>query len=240
LKRVLVVLATYNESENLPRLVAALAAQANPALDLLVIDDNSPDGTGRVADDLSHTYPQLTVIHRPGKLGLASAVITGLIKGRDLDCHCVVTMDSDFSHDPADVPALIAAMDKADVAVGSRYVHGGAVEGWGLFRQSSSIAINAYARILLHVRPRDCSGAFRCYSRTALARIPLDNIRPRGYAFAEELLFWSTKAALRIQEVPIRFVNRAEGKSKLTARVTLETLWSLFDLFLRARSRPLP
>ncbi len=230
----LVTVATYNEIENLPRLVAAIR-DAAPDVDILVVDDNSPDGTGRWCDDQRERDPRLHVLHRTGKLGLGTAIVAAMRYAIEHGYEYVLNMDADFSHDPQHLPALIAGMQPQegpplDVMIGSRYVAGGAVEGWPLHRQAMSKLVNAYARWLLGLDVRDCSGAFRCYRTSLLAKVDFDAIRSRGYSFQEEILWRLKRLGARMAETPITFVDRVHGKSKISPREAFSALRVILSL----------
>lgn len=234
----LVVIATYNEIENLPQLIDEILHYA-PDVDILVIDDNSPDGTGEWCDERAATDDRIRVIHRPGKLGLGSATVAGLCYAIEHAYAYVLVMDADFSHHPRYIPALRSRMDSddaessVDVMIGSRYVTGGDVEGWPIGRRLASRAINAYARCLLGLRIRDCSGAFRCFRTETLKRIDFDAMRSQGYSFLEELLWHLKRKGARFGEEPIVFVDRQKGRSKINTREALAALWVIFCLGLR-------
>lgn len=237
----LVAVATYNEIENLPRLVDEIFHYL-PEAELLVIDDNSPDGTGQWAAERSAKEPRLHCIHRSGKLGLGTATIAGMKYAIAEGYPYVVTMDADFSHHPKYLPALVEGMESAgpecspvDVMIGSRYVPGGAIEGWPLRRHLMSRAVNFYARLLLRLPTRDCSGAFRCYRVETLQRIDLDRIHSRGYSFQEEILWHLRQAGARFAETPIVFVDRGAGSSKINFQEALGALWIIFRLGLLGR-----
>ncbi|GAB6164410.1 hypothetical protein JCM19992_04100 [Thermostilla marina] len=233
----LVTVATYNEIENLPRLVEAIFAAA-PEVHILVIDDNSPDGTGRWVDERSAEEPRLKCLHREGKLGLGTATLAGMRYGIEHGYRYVLNLDADFSHPPEKIPELIAAMEPADgppvdVAIGSRYVSGGKIEGWPPHRRLMSWGVNTYARLLLGLPVLDCSGAYRCYRASTLARIDFDLIRSRGYSFQEEILFWLRCVGARMVEVPITFVDRRFGKSKINWKEAVAALAILAVIGLR-------
>jgi dolichol-phosphate mannosyltransferase len=223
-RSLLVSIATFNEAGNLRPLVESIRQQA-PGASILVIDDNSPDGTGRLADELAATLPAVHVIHRAGKLGLGTATLEAMRFAIDRGYDLLLNLDADFSHPPRYIPALLAGMDAHDVMIGSRYVPGGGVEGgFTLRRRLMSGAINGYARLLLGLEARDTSGAFRCYRVAKLARIDLGRVRSRGYAFQEEILFWCRQAGCRIGETPITFEDRRSGVSKINRREVTEAL----------------
>ena len=226
--RVLVIVATYNEMDNLPDLVADTSAVL-PAADILVIDDDSPDGTGRWCDEQSAQQPQLHCIHRSRKMGLGTAIMTGLKYAAANAYDYVVNMDADYSHHPGYLPLLLVGMNQDgqpsyDVLIGSRYTPGGGIRGWPFLRQLMSQGINVYSRWLLRLAPRDCSGGFRCYRTTALRCVDWDAIQSVGYAFQEEFLWRLKSAGARIGEVPIVFVNRSLGQSKIDLRESLSAL----------------
>ncbi len=227
--RILVILCTYNERENLGALVPEIR-RTLPDADVMVIDDGSPDGTGALADELSATDPRIRVLHRAGKLGLGSAILAGLRRAIADGYDFVINMDADFSHDPKHLPALVACMERADVAIGSRYVPGGDIEGWGPLRHFMSQGINWYARLLLGLSTRDNSGAYRCYRCSKLRQINLDRVRARGYAFQEEILFHCRLAGCRFEETPIVFHDRRYGTSKINWRESAAALWIILRL----------
>ena len=237
LSTTLIAVATYNEIENLPKLVDGILA-AIPAADILVVDDNSPDGTGRWCDERAETDPRLACLHRPAKLGLGSATIAAMRHAIDSGYHTIATMDADFSHDPAVLPELVAlaADGTADVAIGSRYCEGGAIEGWPWRRRVASRFVNTVARRLLKLTPRDCSGAFRAYRIDALKRIELADIRATGYAYLEEILWHLTRTGMRCTEIPITFRDRQAGRSKLSLREAVRTLATIAQLGRMGRS----
>lgn len=227
--RVLVTVATYNEIENLPQLVEAIW-QAAPQAEVLVIDDNSPDGTGQWCDARAAAEPRLACLHRAGKLGLGTATVAGMQWAIEHGYDLLVNMDADFSHDPRHIPELLAAMERADVAIGSRYCPGGGTKGWPLSRRLMSRAVNAYARLLLGLSPRDTSGAFRCYRVSLLARLDLAAVRSRGYSFQEEILWHLKRLGARMAEVPILFADRERGASKINKQEALAAVGIIFRL----------
>lgn len=239
------VLPTYNEAENLERIVTAAlprlaeGAAGHPlAADghrILIVDDSSPDGTGEIADALAGRHPEVEVLHRPAKEGLGRAYLAGFAHALDAGAGLVMEMDADFSHDPADVPRLIAASRDADVVLGSRYVEGGGVADWGLLRRLLSRGGSCYARMVLGVGVRDLTGGFKCFRAAALEQLGLGAVRTDGYGFQIELTFRAVRAGLRVKEVPIVFRERRAGTSKMTARIALEAVWKVPALRLRAR-----
>jgi dolichol-phosphate mannosyltransferase len=233
----LVTVATYNEMDNLPRLVEEIFHFA-PQVDILVIDDNSPDGTGQWCDRQRAVNPRINCLHRPGKLGLGTATVAGMKYAIEHGYTFVLNVDADFSHQPKYLPAILGGMDPpdgppVDVMIGSRYVPGGGVEGWPLRRQLMSRGVNLYARWLLGLRPKDCSGAFRCYRTAMLARLDFDAIRSRGYSFQEEILWRLKRVGARFGETPIVFVERQHGVSKINGGEALAALRIIFALGMR-------
>jgi dolichol-phosphate mannosyltransferase len=241
--RLLVSLATYNEVENLRPIVAEVRQNA-PDCSILIIDDNSPDGTGRLADELAATLPRIEVLHRPGKLGLGTAMMAAVGFAIDQGYDYFLNLDADGSHPPRFIPALLAGMSDHDVMIGSRYVKGGGVEGeFNFKRKVMSTGINWYARLLLGLKTRDNSGSFRCYRVSKLAEIDLARIRSRGYSFQEEILFWCRQAGCRMGETPILFENRRAGVSKINKGEAVEALGIILALGidrLRGRARLAP
>ena len=229
--RATICLPTYNERENVERMVRALHRLG---VAVLVIDDNSPDGTGEIADRLAAELPWLEVLHRPEKQGLGRAYVDGfhhaLAEGADL----VLEMDCDFSHDPRDLPRLIAAVEAgADLALGSRYVEGGGTENWGFVRRLISRGASIYTRVLL-MPIHDATGGFKCFRRTVLESIDLESIDAAGYVFQIETTYRALRKGFRVVEVPIRFVDRTAGESKMSRAIVLEAIWKV--PWLRARS----
>jgi dolichol-phosphate mannosyltransferase len=230
--KAVVCLPTYNERENLERMVAALA---DKGVSVLVIDDNSPDGTGRLADELAARNGHVQVLHRARKEGLGPAYLAGFKRVlEDPDAALVLEMDADFSHDPSDVPRLIEAAGDADLVLGSRYVEGGSVGSWGLIRRFISAGGSLYARVLLGVGVRDLTGGFKCFRREVLEALDLDAIDSRGYAFQIETTYRALRAGFRVVEVPIRFVDREEGGSKMSRSIVFEGFWKVPVLRFRA------
>jgi len=227
----LVLLCTYNERQNIEALLPEIWTYA-PQAQILIVDDNSPDGTGQLADELAATNPLVRVLHRPAKQGLGTATIAGLRAACREECDLVINLDADFSHNPRFIPALLAAAEQADVAIGSRYVVGGGVVNWGLRRHLMSRAINAYTRWLLRIPVRDCSGAFRCFRAARLRQLDFDRFIARGYAVQEELLFRLKKLGCRFAETPIVFEDRRFGQSKINLREGLVALWVILRLAL--------
>ncbi len=234
--RAIVCVPTYNERENLEPLVRALGEVLDPARDrVLVVDDSSPDGTGRLADELARELPWVSVLHRGHKEGIGAAYLAGFREALASSPELVVQMDCDFSHDPADVPRLIAACeDGADVALGSRWVDGGGTANWGRLRRVVSRGGSLYARILLGVGIRDLTGGFKCFRRSALEAIDLEAVRTRGYGFQIEMTFRALRAGFRVVELPILFVDRRVGQSKMSGAIVLEAMRQVPVLRARA------
>ena len=228
-ERLLVMLCTYNERENLAALIPEIWAFA-PAAEILVIDDNSPDGTGRFADEWAARDGRVHVLHRPAKLGLGTAAVAGLRYAVEGGYALLVNLDADFSHPPRYIPALIGLMTEADVAIGSRYVAGGSVIGWGPRRYLMSRAINWYARVLLRLTTRDSSGSFRCYRVARLREIDFDRFLARGYAIQEEILYRLRRSGCRFAETPIIFEERRHGSSKISLVEGIAAGWIILRL----------
>jgi dolichol-phosphate mannosyltransferase len=233
--RAVLCLPTYNERENLELMIAALGEALDTSQDrVLVIDDGSPDGTGEIADRLASEHSWVSVLHRTAKEGIGPAYVAGfrqaLVEGAEL----VLEMDCDFSHDPADVPRLIAAAESADLVLGSRYAPGGGTANWGLVRRVVSRGGCLYAQVILGMRVRDLTGGFKCFRRQTLEAIDLDALSAHGYAFQIETTYRVRRAGLRIQEVPITFVERRAGASKMTGSIVAEAMWKVPLLRLRA------
>jgi dolichol-phosphate mannosyltransferase len=233
--RAVICVPTYNEVENLEPLVRALAGVIDPDRDrVLVIDDNSPDGTGDVADRLAGQLPWLSVLHRKSKDGLGAAYLAGFPIALATGAAYVLEMDCDFSHDPADVPRLISACDEgADLALGSRWVHGGGTVNWGATRRLISRGGSLYARLLLGVGIRDLTGGFKCFRREVLESIALDDVNTRGYGFQIELTYRTLRAGFRVVELPITFVDRRVGQSKMSGAIVAEAMLQVPLLRLR-------
>jgi dolichol-phosphate mannosyltransferase len=229
--KAVVCLPTYNERENLERMVEALA---DKGVSVLVIDDNSPDGTGELADRLAAEHDYVEVLHRARKEGLGPAYLAGFRRALAEGAELVLEMDADFSHDPQDVPRLVAAAADADLVLGSRYVEGGAVGNWGRVRRLVSSGGSWYARVLLGVRVRDMTCGFRCYRRTVLETLDLDAIASQGYVFQIESTYRTLRAGFRVVEIPITFVDREHGGSKMSRTIVLEAIWKVPALRLRA------
>ena len=232
--QVLVVLPTFNEKENLERVVAGVRAQGD---DVLVVDDASPDGTGRLADELAAADPGVRVLHRPRKLGLGSAYVDAFRAGLAEGFVLLVEMDADGSHLPEHLAAIIAAAERAGgLAIGSRYVPGGSVVGWGWRRRLLSWSANLYCRLLLGLRTKDCTSGYRCYPRALLERIGLDTIVSQGYSFQIEMVFRASRLGFPVVEVPIRFEDRIAGASKVSQGEVSKALLTVLRLRFRSWS----
>jgi dolichol-phosphate mannosyltransferase len=226
-----VCLPTYNERENLEAMLRALE---DKGVRVLVVDDNSPDGTGELADRLAGELDYVDVLHRERKEGLGPAYLAGFRRALADGAALVLEMDCDFSHDPNDVPRLIAATAGADLVLGSRYVEGGGVRNWGLLRRFVSAGGSWYARVLLGAKVRDLTGGFKCYRREVLERIDLDAIEAKGYAFQIETTYRALCAGFRVVEIPITFVDREAGGSKMSKAIVAEAMWKVPSLRLAA------
>lgn len=230
----IVVVPTYNERDNLPRLVDLVLAHE---VNLLIVDDGSPDGTGQLADEIARTRPgRIDVLHRTGPKGLGRSYVDGMTRALAMGADVICQMDADLSHGPEYLPQLIAATREYDLAIGSRYVHGISVVNWPLRRLILSTAGNAYVRVLTRLPVRDCTAGYRAWRRTTLERVPLDRIRSEGYSFQVEMLYHAVRAGCSVVEVPIIFVERRQGHSKLSKRVMLESLVFPWRLMLRRLS----
>jgi dolichol-phosphate mannosyltransferase len=230
--KAVVCLPTYNERENLERMLRALG---DKGVRVLVIDDNSPDGTGELADRLAQELGYVDVLHRESKEGLGPAYLAGFRQALAGDAELVLEMDCDFSHDPNYVPHLIAAVEGgADLALGSRYVPGGGVRNWGLLRRLISAGGSAYARIILGVKIRDLTGGFKCYRRAVLEAIDLGAVESKGYAFQIETTYRALRAGFKVVEVPITFADREVGGSKMSKSIVAEAIWKVPGLRLKA------
>lgn len=232
--KIVVVTPTYNESANLPILAGKLLGLGFENLSLLVVDDNSPDGTGEVADRLADETGRVLVLHRPGKMGLSSAYVAGFGWALNAGADLIVHMDADLSHSPEYVPKMVAAISDCDVVVGSRYAPGGSVDtAWSRWRKILSAGGNLYARSITGLKVQDATAGFKCFRREALERIPFASVRSDGYAFQIEMAFISYKFGLRVQEIPIRFHERTSGKSKMSTRIIAEAMWRVWQIRFR-------
>jgi dolichol-phosphate mannosyltransferase len=231
------VLPTYNEAENIEAVVRASVAQlatTGREHHVLVVDDNSPDGTGRIADGLAAEIAEVEVVHRPAKQGIGPAYLAGFGHALEHGAELLMEMDSDFSHDPTDLPRLIAASDDADLVLGSRYVPGGGVTDWGLGRRLISRGGSLYAQVLLGIPVRDLTGGFKCFRRAVLEGLDLRAVGTDGYGFQIEVTYRALQAGFRVKEVPIVFRDRRVGASKMSARIAVEAFWKVPLLRLRS------
>ena len=230
-ERVWIVMPTYNEASNLEGIVRAVTSQLDDALPggyrILVVDDNSPDGTGQLADRLATEIGHVEVLHRPGKSGLGSAYRAGFAHAMAGGAELLVEMDADFSHDPAHLPALLMAAETADLVLGSRYVDGGGVRNWGLLRRMISRGGGTYARVILGVQVHDLTGGYKCIRREVLDAIELETVRAEGYVFQIEVTYRTLLAGFRVREVPIVFADRMAGSSKMSTRIAMEAMWAV-------------
>ena len=243
-----VIIPTYNESDNIEALVKEILAlrscsgwasggtsgqalgDITEAIAIIIVDDNSPDGTGEIADELAKLYRGIRVIHRPAKLGLGTAHIVGFKEALALGADCIMTMDADFSHHPRYIPDLLAGNREAQLVIGSRYVDGASTVNWGLQRQILSRGANTFARLVLGLKAHDCTGAFRCYRRQVLESIELDEIFSDGYSFLIEMLYKCQRRGWQIGEVPITFEDRRHGASKVSPREIFKELYTVLCL----------
>jgi dolichol-phosphate mannosyltransferase len=231
------ILPTYNEAQSIEAIVRAALPQLEAAgvdAAILIVDDASPDGTGGIADRLAEEIAQVRVLHRTRKEGLGRAYLAGFGTALENGADLILEMDSDFSHDPADIPRLIAAAGAADVVLGSRYVPGGGVENWGPVRRAVSWGGCAYARLVLGVPVRDLTGGFKCINRRVLDALDLSRVHANGYGFQIELTYRAARAGFTVAEVPIRFRERRFGQSKMTPRIALEAVWKVPALRFRS------
>jgi dolichol-phosphate mannosyltransferase len=233
-ERALVIIPTYNEANNLPQLVP-LVLEQDPHLDVLVVDDNSPDGTGEIADGLSRESHRVHVLHREGKLGLGTAYVAGFRWALERDYELVFEMDADFSHDPKHLPEFLTAVQDADLVLGCRYLHGRVtVVNWPMTRLFLSYCANIYARVATGLKLFDATGGFKCFRRRVLEAIDLASVRSNGYAFQIEMSFRTWRRGFRIREIPIVFVDRTDGKSKMSGAIVREAVWMVWRLRLQA------
>ncbi len=230
--KTLIIVPTYNELENIRRLLPELMA-LGPDIRVLVVDDNSPDGTGKLADELAAEYGRIGVLHRPGKLGLGTAYVAGFKYAVQQDVDCVFEMDADFSHDPAMIPRFIEEIASCDVVIGSRYISGINVVNWPMSRLLLSYFANIYTRVVTGMSIRDTTSGYKCFRREVLENIDLDNVRSDGYAFQIEMNFRCWRKGYRIREIPIIFVDRRSGTSKLSQGVINEAVWIVWWLRLQ-------
>lgn len=238
-RKPLVCLPTFNEAENLRPMVQAILATV-PEIEVLVVDDNSPDGTGRIADELAAADPRVHVLHRAGKEGLGKAYLAAFAWALARDYGLVLEMDCDFSHDPRYLPAMLAAAEKADLVLGSRYVPGGGTVNWGLGRRIVSRGGSLYARTILGLPVRDLTGGFKCFRREVLEAIDLPSVQCSGYAFQIELTYRAFRRGFTVREIPIVFEDRRVGRSKMSRRIVLEALLKVWLIRRSGQAKPRP
>lgn len=229
-----VVIPTYNEADNIGTLVPDILALGQE-YEVVVVDDNSPDGTGGLVEEMAKNDPRVHLVSRPGKLGFGTAYVAGFSRALELDAEYIVQMDADYSHNPNDVPRLVEGADGADVVIGSRYVDGGRTEAWPLYRKFISRGSNLLIRLVLGVPLNDCTGGFKCFRRSALESIPFQGINSKEFAFLFEVNYLCHRSGKRLHEVPIRFVDRQAGMSKLSWRMFAEALSIILRLRFRGR-----
>ncbi len=229
MSEIVVIIPTYNEKENVERIVAEVLSQPLD-ISVLIVDDNSPDGTGEIADRLAESDPRVHVLHREGKQGLGTAYIAGFRYALERGAQYCFEIDADFSHDTRDIPRLYDAATKADAAIGSRYIKGGGCENWSIFRWMISRGGNLYTKLVARTKTVDATSGFRCYSRRVLEAIDLDRVDARGYAFQIEMTFVAEALGFRLVEVPIIFTDRMGGKSKMDADIFWEGLKVVWNL----------
>lgn len=228
--RSLVIIPTYNERENVSRIIAAVLSQ-DPSIDVLVVDDGSPDGTGAIVDGLAAANPRVHALHRSGKLGLGTAYVAGFKWALERDYEFIFEMDADFSHSPDKLPAFLEAIKTADLVLGSRYQNGQInVVNWPMSRLFLSYSANIYARHVTGLQVFDATGGFKCFRRRVLEAIDLSDVKSNGYAFQIEMTFRAWKKGFRIVEIPIVFVDRTEGSSKMSKRIVREAVWMVWRL----------
>jgi dolichol-phosphate mannosyltransferase len=229
-EQALVIIPTYNERENLPKIVP-LVLEQDPRLEVLVVDDNSPDGTGELAEELASASPRVHVLHRAGKLGLGTAYVAGFRWALDHGFEYVFEMDADFSHDPHHLPTFLAEIADADLVIGSRYLNRRVtVINWPMSRLMLSYFANVYARWVTGLMLWDSTGGYKCYRRSVLAAIDLDQVRSNGYSFQIEMSFRAWRKGFRIKEITITFADRSEGRSKMSGRIVREAVWMVWRL----------
>tara|TARA_B100000809_G_C15017098_1_gene487096 strand:+ start:390 stop:1103 length:714 start_codon:yes stop_codon:yes gene_type:complete len=236
--RPLIIIPTYNERDNIQKLIPILM-ELDLSLSILVVDDNSPDGTGKLVNDMSEQNDRIQVLHRPSKLGLGSAYIAGFKHAIQQDVDCIFEMDADFSHDPNMIPEFLEKLETCDVVIGSRYISGINVVNWPMSRLLLSYFANFYTRIITGMSIQDATGGFKCFKREVLEQIDLDQVRSDGYAFQIEMNFRCWRKGFRICEIPIIFVDRHSGTSKMSRRIIYEAIWIVWWLRLQRLFRRL-
>ena len=229
--KALVIIPTYNEKENVEPLLQRVFAEV-PGIEVLIVDDNSPDGTGAIADRAAAADPRVHVMHRPGKLGLGSAYMAGFRYALERDYEAVFEMDADFSHNPESLPVFLRELEDADLVLGSRYLYGVTVVNWPLKRLILSYGANVYSRVITGMRVKDLTGGFKCFRRRVLEAVDWSRVRSDGYAFQIEITFKAWRKGFRIREIPILFVDRKAGESKMSRRIVWEAAWMVWRLRL--------
>lgn len=238
-ERALVIVPTYNEASNIRLIVPEILSQ-DQRIDVLVVDDNSPDGTGQIADELAGQNQRIHVLHRDGKQGLGTAYVAGFKWALDRDYEYIFEMDADYSHDPKHLPEFFAAAQEADLVLGSRYLNGRVtVANWPMTRLLLSYFANLYARIVTGHKLWDATGGFKCFRRKVLSSIELDSVRSNGYSFQIEMSFRAKRKGFKIREIPILFVDRTDGESKMSGAIVREAVWMVWRLRLQALARRL-
>jgi len=227
--KALVIIPTYNERENVEPLLGKIFAEGLP-VEVLIVDDNSPDGTGEIADQMAARDPRVHVMHRPGKMGLGSAYVAGFRYALARDYEAIFEMDADFSHNPDSLPEFLRELEQGDLVLGSRYLYGVTVVNWPLSRLILSYAANVYSRVITGMRYKDLTGGYKCFRRQVLESINWDRVRSDGYAFQIEITFKSWRKGFRIREIPILFVDRRAGESKMSRRIVWEAAWMVWRL----------
>ena len=229
--KALVIIPTYKERENLVPLLKQIFSQGLP-LEVLIVDDNSPDGTGAVADQIAAADPRVHVMHRPGKMGLGSAYVAGFRYALERDYDAAFEMDADFSHNPESLPEFLRELESADLVVGSRYLHGVTVVNWPLKRLILSYGANVYSRVITGLPLKDVTGGFKCFRRQVLEALDLSRVRSDGYGFQIEINYKAWRKGFRIKEIPIMFVDRRAGESKMNRKIVWEAAWMVWKLRL--------
>lgn len=233
MKRSLVIIPTYNERENIVALLELIFGLNLPGLDVLIVDDNSPDKTAELIKELMHKYPQLSLIERPGKMGLGTAYIHGFKYALQNGYDYIFEMDADLSHDPKEIPNFLRLIEDADLVIGSRYLKGVNVINWPLTRLALSVFASQYTRLITGMPISDCTGGYKCFRREVLEAIPLDEVQSNGYAFQIEMNFKAWKRGFRIRELPIIFTDRTVGKSKMSRKIMVEAAFMVWKLAIR-------
>ncbi len=233
MKKAFVVVPTYNERDNLQLLAEMVLAQ-DPSLHLLVVDDNSPDGTGKLADELAEANKRINVLHRPAKMGLGSAYRDGFRHSMEMGADVLIEMDADFSHDPAVLPEFLKQIESYDLVIGSRYLNGISVVNWPIRRLMLSYGANWYTRLITGLTLMDCTSGFKCFRRSLIERIELDKVRSDGYSFQIEMNFRSAQIGACIKEIPIIFIDRRVGQSKMSKRIVREAVLMVWKLKLES------